>query len=454
MAVTAAAAAAVACGALAAPGADAWTRPATVSAPAATSIVAPQAASSETGAAAVAYNEVDLDAQATASAFVSLASRHGAFRPAQVVPHVQEVLAVAFSGSTLELLTATAPPGQPCCSTVQVIRRGARSGFGRPQTIVAGVGGGATGNLVPLGNGRMLAVVGAPQGLWATEAQGAGRFGRVRDLTHRGSSPAALAVTATPDGASAVVWTQGAGQNIFGAAAAPGATPSRRHTLLTVAPGHAVDGLEVAAQAEGLTVVWSESWNDAAGTFHSQVMASDEAAITRPLKPRALSAPTDVATTPALAGDADGDEVAAWDVCTPTTQACVLKSTARRGTGPPAKPRKGKGKGKGKAKAKAASAKKHSPPWFVAVSGDGPIDPGESPQLAIAPNRHALMGWITTGHVVIAQLGSGASSFGASRPLSGGLADDLVLDIGAGGEAVAGWVQGTAAAQVFASRAG
>ena len=69
----------------------------------------------------------------------------------------------------------------------------------------------------------------------------------------------------------------------------------------------------------------------------------------------------------------------------------------------------------------------------------------------MGPARGSLVGWITGGRVVLAELGAGASRFGAPRPLSGSLAGDLGLAYGPSGEAVATWTQGTLNPDVFAS---
>lgn len=408
-------------GALPAPAGARWTRAAKISAPTSIDVLGPEIAASPTGAAAVSFNEVDVDAQATAGAFVALASPRGAFGTAHAVPGVQEVLGAAFSGSTLDLLALSGSPGQPCCSTAQIIRRGARSGFGRPQTIVTGVGGGATGRLVPLANGRILAVIAGPQRLWVTETRGAGRFGPARGLTRAGSAPAALAVTGTPRGGSTVAWTQPMGQSVIGASAGPGATPSRPRTLLTVPAGHAIDGLQLVPRRAGLTVAWTESWNDVTGAYHARAMAADLGP-TKSMRPRSLSAPADVASALALATDARGDEVAAWDVCSSSSEACVLESRVRRARGR----------------------------WIAARSRLGPIDPGESPQLTMAANGDSLVGWITGGHVVIAEMPPGATRFGAARRMSGDLASNLDVAFGPTGAATATWTQGTFAPGVFA----
>jgi hypothetical protein len=439
-------AAAAMAGAAAAPASAGWTRPVQVSAPASLEVLGTQVASSPTGAAAVSYNEVNLDSQANAAAYLALASAHGAFGSGYAVPGVQEVLAMAYAQNTLELLTAKGPVGQPCCSTVQVIRR-AGGRFGPPQTLVTDAGGGTTGRLVALSDGRMLAVIAAPQRLWVSSARGAGRFGVVRGLTPNGSAPAALSVTGTPDGGSALVWTQGAGGNVFGASAGPGQTPARRHTLLTAAAGHAIDEVQLVSGPAGLTVVFTDSFNDAAGNYHSQVMAGDLTAMSKPLRPRALSAADVVASQLAMAGDGNGDEVATWEVCSNSSQTCGLQSRSRRAPVSPA-PRPG-------ARKRGRRARRVAPPWFGPASSLGQIDAGESPQLAMAGGGQALLGWITGGRVAIAAMPHGAGRFGAVRHgLSGGLAGNLALGFGPSGEAVAAWTQGTFAPDVFASRAG
>jgi hypothetical protein len=51
----------------------------------------------------------------------------------------------------------------------------------------------------------------------------------------------------------------------------------------------------------------------------------------------------------------------------------------------------------------------------------------------------------------VAARGSAAARFGPPRAISGGLADDLAVGFGVGGDAVAAWTQGTFAPEVFAS---
>jgi len=319
-----------------------------------------------------------------------------------------------------------------------VIRRGAGGGFTRRQTLITNVGGGATGQLVPLSNGRTLAVIAGPQRLWASEAPSGGRFGAVRGLTPPGSAPAAVAVTGTTGGGSAIAWTMGSEGKVLAASSGPGATPSRPHTLFDLATGHSIDGLQIAARPDGLTLAWTESWNDSKGTYHARAMAADAVGRGRFTRPRALSAPGDVASGLVLSSDTVGAEVAAWDVCPPSSPACAVESRVR--TGEPAVPRPGR------------KARKRPPArWFGPVSRVGQIDPDASPELATAPTGESLLGWITGARVTLAAKPPGAGRFGPVRLASGGLADNLDVGFGPTGEAVATWTEETAAPRVFVS---
>lgn len=421
-AFTAVAAVLAICAASPAPAGARWTRAVDISGSSSVDVLGPQIAASQAGAFAVSFNEVNMDFPATAAAFVALASPHGSFRTGRTAgPAVQEVLSLAFSGRTLELLTARSPVGLPCCTTVQVIRRQANGTLGRPHTIVSGVGGPAIGQLVPLANGNLLAVIAGPARLWVTEAVRTGRFARPRGLTRRGVAPVALAVTGTPGGGSTVAWTQGAGRSVISANGPAGAAPSRPHTVLTVPAGHEIDGLQLVPRADGLTIGWTESWNDASGAYHSRAMAADLPGRRRRVRARALSAAADVASGLSLATDGGDDQVAAWDVCSSDT--CAVHASVRNA------PRR----------------------WFRAASRLGRIDPGETPQVTSAPLGGSLAGWITGGRVVIAQLRPGASRFGHEHPISGDIAANLDLAFGPTGTAVATWTQGTFVTNVFAT---
>jgi hypothetical protein len=190
--------------------------------------------------------------------------------------------------------------------------------------------------------------------------------------------------------------------------------------VLAARAGGTVDGLELASRPRGVTVAWTESWNDAAGAYHARAMTADLGGARR-VRPHALSAPTDIASSLALAGDGNGDEVAAWNACSATSQVCMIQSRARRAR------------------------------WFGAPSQLGQIDPGQSPQLTMASNRKSLIGWITGGRVVLAATRRAGTHFGSPRSMSGGLADNLALGAGPAGEVIASWSEGTFAPAVFAA---
>jgi hypothetical protein len=418
-------------GALASPAGAGWTRPAQIAVPTAIDVLGAQTAASPGGAAAVSFNEVNVDAQATAGGFVAFASPRGGFGRARAVAGAQEVLAIAYSGPTLDLLTASGPPGQPCCSAVQVIGRGV------PQTLVGGVGGGATGQLVPLANGRILAVIAGPQRLWVTEAPRAGGFGAVRGLTRAGVAPAALAATGTPGGGASLAWTQGSGSSVIGASAGPGATPSRPRVLITRPRGHAIDGVQLVSGPGGLTLAWTESFTDAAGAYHAQAYAADLTGSMRPVRIRALSGAPEAVSGLTLAGDGNGDEVAAWEACPAGSDACVVQSAVRLQARARSRPRPARPRSRSR--------------WFGPVRTLGAIDAGQSPEATMAPDRASLLGWITGGRVVLAGMLPSAVGFGAAAPMSGGLAANLALGFGPTGQAVATWTEGTFSTGVFAS---
>lgn len=404
----------------AAPARAAWSSPVEIGAPSSLDVFGPQIAVSQAGAAALSFNQGNVDAQTTGTPLLALAAPGSGFGD----PHPESpsvVLALAYSGRTLELLTATSRVGQQCCDTVRVIHRRPNGSFSRPQVLVTGVGGPTIGELVPLADGRVLAVVAGPQRLWVTEARGTGRFAPATGLTRPGLAPSALAVSGTPAGGSTVVWTQAPGQGVISASGRPGATPSRPRTVLTAATGHVIDGLQLVPSSGGLTLGWTESWNDTLGAYHSRAMAGDLLGPGTPIRPRALSAPADVASALALAADARGDQVAAWNVC--ASDVCALHSSVRSASGR----------------------------WFGARSRRGRIDAGESADATMAPVGEALIGWITGTQVVLAEKRPKARGFGPARPLSGTFAANLDLACGPTGRAVAIWTQGTLNTAIYAA---
>lgn len=407
----------------------------------------PQAAVSASGAAAVSFDELNIDAQANAHAYVARAAPGKRFGRAQAVPGAQTILALGYSSSVLELLTAAGPRGQPCCSTVQVLRAGAR-GFRAPQTLLTNTGGGTTGRLVTLANGHLLAVIAGPQGLWVSEAGRDGHFGAVRALTPTGVAPAALAATGTARGGAAVAWSVGAGQSIQLALAPPGRTPGRASSVLKLAAGHSVDELGLVARPKGETLAWTESYTDAAGAYHARAWADDLSS--GGFRPRALSSADDVASALTLAGDGSGDEVAAWDSCITASGTCTVDSAVRLAPAPKPK-RSQRRRGHRRPPARSAQAAS-SEPWFASAQSLGVLDGGQSPQLSLGAQGTTALAWIGGGRLLIATRSARATRFAAAAPASGDVAGNPALAVGPGGVVVATWSQGTYVTAVYAAR--
>jgi hypothetical protein len=190
-----------------------------------------------------------------------------------------------------------------------------------------------------------------------------------------------------------------------------------------VPAGTVIDGLQLVSRPGGLTLAWTKSYTDGAGLYHSRVYAADVRASLTVGRVRALSGAGEVASGLSLAGDGNGDEVAAWDVCAVGSTACVVKSAVRGGR----------------------------PGWFGRARTLGAVDAGDSPQASMAPGGASLVGWIAGGRVVLAGVRAGASAFGAAAPLSGDLAGNLALGFGPTGAAVATWTEGTFLTGVFAA---
>jgi len=127
-----------------------------------------------------------------------------------------------------------------------------------------------------------------------------------------------------------------------------------------------------------------------------------------------FSVPGAVATGLSAAADLRGDEVLAWQSCTPSG-ACAGRAALRRAGGA-----------------------------FGRVLRLGAIDATDFPAAAVAPDGTRFVGWISGGHVLAAVAGARASSFAAPHLVSGtSYAADLRLAGGPRGSALAVWAQGT-----------
>jgi hypothetical protein len=90
--------------ALLAPAAQAsWSRPFEFSPPGSLDTLPSQVAFSTHGALAVGYSVLDVDAPAASQAFVTVRTRGGSLTAPRPVPGAQQLLGLAYDGSSLEL---------------------------------------------------------------------------------------------------------------------------------------------------------------------------------------------------------------------------------------------------------------------------------------------------------------------------------------------------------------
>jgi hypothetical protein len=182
--------------------------------------------------------------------------------------------------------------------------------------------------------------------------------------------------------------------------------------------GKGIDELAIAPARAGATVAWTESWFDAAGAFHSVVMVHD-------LRHQAMvqvSSVNVLASGLSFAGDAPGDQVLAWDACSPTGT-CSVQASVRPAGG------------------------RFGAPQTLSAS-----DPIEAPAAAIAADGKALVAWIRGGDVVATARSLRARRFEPARTVSNA-GDDSALSVGfaPGGSAIAAWTEGAATPELSAA---
>jgi hypothetical protein len=412
-------AAALAAGALAAPARTGWGRPVRFAQPQSQDIVPAQIAFSPAGEAAVAFGVQNTDNPAVSDAFATIRSPAGAVGAPARVPDSLDVLGLTFAGSTLELLTGTSPHGLACCGTVHVIPLPSRARrFGSETTVVRGLTGITDGQLLTLANGDLLAALATERGVWVAQSDTGGQFGAGRRLVF-GGAPGDLAATALANGGSVVAWTTASGgygaqpRRILVAAGSPTQAPSGPTVAVAVAPGHSIDELALAADANTPTLAWVESWYDARGGYHSAVKIRD---LTRSGRTQTISPSFEYGSDVAVAANSRGDQVIAFDGCS-TTGACVARAAVRR-----------------------AVDNFGRPQWL------GPIDPSQAVAATISARGEALVGWVNGGHVLAAARGVHSRAFGPVRIVSStNYASDLTLAFGPGRDGLAAWTQGTLA---------
>jgi hypothetical protein len=374
------------------------------------------------GDAAAAFSTQNQDNPAGSRPVVAIRASGGAVSPPFEVPGAQLVLDLAYDRSGLRLLTGTSESGQPCCSTVQVRSLLPSGQFGRAATVVGKLAGATVGSLTPLPSGRLLAAVATDHGVWAAQASPGGGFGPIHRLTAAAAMPWTMASTADASGNTAVAWTETTGQQgeiapgtIYVATGSERAAPAHSRPAFTLAAGHAVDDVELGPLAQGVTTAWIESWFDQGGTYHTQTVVAD----LRGGRRRAFMVAGETGSGLVLAGDARGDQVLAWRSCRPSGS-CTVRAAVRPVGG-----------------------------WFGPSQVLGAVDPGQAPAASVASSGDALVGWISSGHVLAAERRPGARGLGAPRTVSStSYASGLALAAGASRNAIAAWTQGTFAPDV------
>ena len=377
---------------------------------------------SATGDAAVTFGVQNADNPAISNAFAVARSPRGRRSAPREVPGAQEILDLAYDGASVLLLAGASPAGDPCCSSVQVVRwNGARS-FGRSEGLLGGLAGATAGRLVTL-PGAILAAIATERGVWVSQAAPGGRFGRAFRLTPSSAQLGALDAMSMPDGESFVAWTAGPNQlsaagprTIMIATGSSLQPPGHAHAAITVPTGHRIDELGLAPGPFFPTVAWIESWFDSRGLYHSQAAAAD---LTRVERARRLSPAGELASGLAFAADDRGDQVVSWKACESAGD-CTLRAALRAARG------------------------------HFSFQRLPAIDASQTPSVAVSPTGEALLGWVSQGHVLAAEARPGASRLGPARIVSPtGFAANLSLSFGPARQALAVWAQGTLAQSVI-----
>jgi hypothetical protein len=410
----------LALGAVAASPANArWSHPLRLAGPVSLDIRTPIASLSGSGAAGIAYTVQDSDAPATQTAYAVWRRAHGGISKAYAVPGSKQVLASAFQGATVELLTGSAAASDSCCSSAGVIRMGAGGRFGRLHTFVTGLGGATVGDMVTLGR-RMLAAVATERGVWASQSNPSGSFAKAHRIAGGRSAPASLGAAAV-SGGTAVAWAGGkqsavGPRSVYIATGKTSEAPRRARTALTVAGTDGIDEVGVAGGRGGATLAWIDSYYDHKGNYRSGVRAADVAHMKKVTN---LQIAGVMASGLTIAADAHGNEVLSWKTCS-WSGSCSVQASVRSA---------------GKA--------------FGRPARLGSIDAGEVPALAVAPGGQTLVSWITGGHVLASSLSPHSTRFGKAVTVSSTVyAADVTVAFRSNGQAIAVWSQNTLAPEI------
>lgn len=388
-----------------------WTRPLRLAGPFSLDVLPSQIAFAPDGRAGVAFGVQDEDNPAISKSYVVTRPASGRFSKARRVP-AKQVLALAFAGPTLDLLTANSRAGRTCCTSAGVIGL-SRKGFGRARRLVPGLTGPAIGALIPLPRSNVLAAFATAEGVWVSQKRTKRPFGRARLLSASGSFPQTLAAASAPRGRTHVAWTAAIGQpalapagTIYVATGSPGRAPSGTRVAYSAPAGHQIDQLAIA----GTTAAWIESWSDADGVYHSEAVAATlkgQPSVRRfPIAGRSASGLS-------LAGNGAGDQLLAWTACS-AAGGCTVRAAAKDAGG-----------------------------RFGAPAELGPIDPSQAPAATVSNGGESLVGWVDAGHVIAAARRRRARRFDRPQTVSTTrLASDLTVAFGPRNTALATWTQG------------
>jgi hypothetical protein len=398
-----------------------WGAPFEFAKPGTLDVLSPQLAISGSGAAAAAFGIQDVDTPGVSQGYVSLRPAHAAAGGGQLpiaIPGAQQILAAAYDGGSLELLTGAAPATQTCCSDAQAVKVAPGGQVARARTLAGGLTGATQGRLLTLRNGAMLAAVATERGVWVIQSAKADRFGAQHLLTGGGQMPETLDAAWLGGESTIVAWTaakgvagQAAPRSISYALGARTHAPRSVKTAVTVPAGHRIDELAVAARHGGATAAWVESWSEKSGAVHSVVRVMD---IAPHPTVRNLSPAGRLASGLSFAGDVAGDQALAWQSCT-VQGACQTQVDGRGAHGS-----------------------------FGPARTLGAIDATQEPAMAVGARGQALVGWVRGGHPVAATASGAGRRFGAPVTLSATtFALDLTVGVGAQGAGLAAWTQGT-----------
>ncbi len=400
------------------PGPHAWSPPFRLAGPYSNDLLAPQIAFSSTGEATIGFGVIDQDFPWISRAVLVTRSAGGGLSGPRRVPNAKELLALAYDGSTLELLTGTGPSGLTCCGSAWTAAFAHRR-FGHLAPLVTGLENAASGGLAALAKTRMLAAVASVTGVWVAQSPAPGRFRANRRLTASTAVPQALAVAAVRGGRSAVAWTATTSSDpnkpagaIFLATGSGQRAPSSARLAYSAPAGRGIEELALAGGSAGPTAGWTEGWYDRAGAYHSEAAVGDLGGGTAA---RTFQVPGQLASGLTIAADARGDEVLAWKTCD-ELGTCSVRAVSR------------------------AAGRRFGAPQRL-----GSADPGEAPAAAVAPDGEALVAWISGGHALVADRPRAGGRFGAPHTLSGSTeGSDVTVAFGPGGQALAAWTQGIA----------